>query len=131
MGPRSLSKLKKKGGSAMIVIFPEGGWGMGDLSERRLAPEHPFPTWINDSWDALSTPQSSVPTYLSRGFVIVGGSAGANITAVLTHIARDEELLSPLTGQSLIRTLPLRDDRKRILGSPAGLSPSVRARSTA
>lgn len=37
----------------------------------------------------------------SRGFVIGGGSAGGNITAVLAHLARDENLSPSLTGQYL------------------------------
>ncbi|KAE8444360.1 hypothetical protein EG329_000670 [Mollisiaceae sp. DMI_Dod_QoI] len=115
---------KKEGGSPLIVMFHEGGWGMGDLSdeevncrlfsrdlgavcvnvEYRLAPEYPFPTWINDAWDALqwcAQHASELDADPSRGFVIGGGSAGGNITAVLTHIARDEQLSPPLTGQYL------------------------------
>lgn len=115
---------KKEGGSPLIVMFHEGGWGMGDLSdeevncrlfsrdlgavcvnvEYRLAPEHPFPTWINDAWGALqwcAQHASELGADPSRGFIIGGGSAGANITAVLTHIARDEHLSPPLTGQYL------------------------------
>ncbi|RYP48444.1 hypothetical protein DL768_005646 [Monosporascus sp. mg162] len=115
---------KKEGGSPLIVMFHEGGWGMGDLSdeevncrlfsrelgavcvnvEYRLAPEHPFPTWINDAWDALqwcAQHASELGADPSRGFVVGGGSAGGNITAVLTHIARDKQFSPPLTGQYL------------------------------
>lgn len=37
----------------------------------------------------------------SAGFIIGGGSAGGSITAVLAHLARDEQLDPPLTGQYL------------------------------
>lgn len=37
----------------------------------------------------------------SRGFLVGGGSAGGNIAAVLAHLARDEGLTPPLTGQYL------------------------------
>ncbi|KAM0812160.1 putative Alpha/beta hydrolase fold-3 domain-containing protein [Seiridium cardinale] len=116
--------VEKKGGSPLIVMFHEGGWGMGDLSdeevncrlfsrelgavcvnvEYRLAPEYPFPTWINDAWDALQwcgRHASELGADPSRGFVVGGGSAGGNIAAVLAHIARDEQLSPPLTGQYL------------------------------
>ena len=115
---------KNEGGSPLIVMFHEGGWGMGDLSdeevncrlftrdlgavcvnvEYRLAPEHPYPTWINDAWDALkwcASNASDLGADPLKGFVIGGGSAGGNITAVLAHLARDEDLSPPLTGQYL------------------------------
>ncbi|CAJ2507573.1 Uu.00g087590.m01.CDS01 [Anthostomella pinea] len=117
-------------GSPLVVMYHEGGWSMGDLSDeetnckallevkvrkwegivltmlglRRLAPEYRFPTWINDSWDALkwaaknATSLGADPT---QGFLVGGGSAGGNIAALLAHLARDEQLSPPLTGQYL------------------------------
>lgn len=38
---------------------------------------------------------------LAAGFIVGGGSAGGNIAAVLAHLARDEHLSPPLTGQYL------------------------------
>ena len=75
-------------------------------TRNRLAPEHPFPTWINDSWDALQWAAAHATTVLGAdpargGFVVGGGSAGANIAAVLAHLARDARLDPPLTGQYL------------------------------
>ncbi|KAH6724390.1 alpha/beta hydrolase fold-3 domain-containing protein [Leptodontidium sp. 2 PMI_412] len=113
-----------EGRSPLIVMLHEGGWGMGDLTdeevncrlfsrdlgavcvnvEYRLAPEYPFPTWINDAWDALqwcAQNASNLGADPSKGFVIGGGSAGGNITAVLAHLARDDRLSPPLTGQYL------------------------------
>jgi acetyl esterase/lipase len=113
---------KPTDGSPLIVMYHEGGWGMGDLSdeevncrlfsrdlgavcvnvEYRLAPDYPFPTWIHDSWDALkwcAENAEELGADLKKGFVVGGGSAGGNISAVLTHLARDEELEPPLTGQ--------------------------------
>ncbi|KAI1774560.1 putative lipase/esterase [Hypoxylon cercidicola] len=111
-------------GSPLVVMYHEGGWSMGDASdeetncrlfsrdigavcvnvEYRLAPEYPFPTWIDDSWDALqwaAQNAASLGADPSRGFIVGGGSAGGNIAAVLAHIARDEKLSPPLTGQYL------------------------------
>src|SRR5436305_973828 len=70
----------------------------------RLAPEHPFPTGINDSWDALkwaAANASSLKANPEIGFIVGGASAGGNIAAVLALRARDEELSPPLTGQYL------------------------------
>ncbi|KAH8881117.1 alpha/beta hydrolase fold-3 domain-containing protein [Thozetella sp. PMI_491] len=112
------------GGSPLIVMYHEGAWSMGDLTdeevncrlftrdlgaicvnvEYRLAPEHPFPTWINDCWDALkwaANNASDLGANPARGFIVGGGSAGGNIAAVLAHMARDEALSPPLTGQYL------------------------------
>ncbi|KAI1414072.1 putative lipase/esterase [Hypoxylon sp. FL1857] len=111
-------------GSPLIVMYHEGAWSMGDLTDEetncrlfsrdlgavcvnvdyRLAPEYPFPTWINDSWDALkwaAENATSIDADPSQGFIVGGGSAGGNISAVLAHMARDEKLNPPLTGQYL------------------------------
>ncbi|KAK2017799.1 alpha/beta-hydrolase [Colletotrichum eremochloae] len=113
-----------EGGRPLIVMYHEGGWSMGDISDEevncrlfsrdlgavcvnvdyRLAPEFVFPTFINDCWDALqwvAKNASSLGANPSRGFIIGGGSAGGNIAAVLAHLARDSELSPPLTGQYL------------------------------
>lgn len=70
--------------------------------EYRLFPEHPWPTWINDAWDALqycASHAAELGADPSKGFIVGGGSAGGNISAVLAHLARDEQLSPPLTGQ--------------------------------
>lgn len=97
------------------VDFHGGGWGLGDLEteahicrhlcvkagvvvidvDYRLAPEHPFPTAITDSWAALQhihaegAERFSIrPDSISLG----GVSAGAAIALVLAHLARDASL---------------------------------------
>jgi acetyl esterase/lipase len=74
------------------------------LNCERLAPEHPFPTGINDCWDTLKWVARNVGSLGANpnaGFVIGGASAGGNITAILAHLARDEKLEPALTGQYL------------------------------
>jgi acetyl esterase/lipase len=69
-----------------------------------LAPEHPFPIGINDSWDALqwvACNASSLKANPKAGFVVGGASAGGNLSAILAQLARDEKLDPPLTGQYL------------------------------
>ncbi|KAK7715189.1 hypothetical protein SLS64_003887 [Diaporthe eres] len=111
-------------GSPLIVMYHEGGWSMGDLTdeetncrlfsrdlgavcvnvEYRLGPEHKFPIGINDCWDALkwaAENASSLGAAPQAGFIVGGGSAGGNIAAVLAHLARDQKLDPPLTGQYL------------------------------
>ncbi|KAI9067419.1 hypothetical protein FKP32DRAFT_1564064 [Trametes sanguinea] len=74
--------------------------------EYRLAPEHPFPTPLNDCLAALkwtAENPSLLQADLAKGFVVSGHSAGANISAVLAHIARDDPFFEGrrLTGQIL------------------------------
>lgn len=68
----------------------------------RLAPEHPFPTPINDCWDALkwaAAHAAELGADPTRGFIVGGESAGGNASIVLAHLARDTNLSPPLTGQ--------------------------------
>ncbi|CDO77117.1 hypothetical protein BN946_scf184592.g13 [Trametes cinnabarina] len=74
--------------------------------EYRLAPEHPFPVPVNDCLAALKWTAENpalLQADLSKGFIINGHSAGANLSAVLAHIARDDPFFEGrrLTGQIL------------------------------
>lgn len=68
----------------------------------RLAPEHVFPTAINDAWDTFSwianNATKSLQSDPSKGFIVGGVSAGATISIVLAHLARDSDLEPKLTG---------------------------------
>lgn len=113
-----------KDGSPLIVIYHGGGFctGAPESEEQtcqnfvqafgavcisatyRLAPEWKFPYAHKDAWDCLKWAAESARSWgadPSVGFVIGGTSAGGNITAVLAHLARDEGLSPPLTGQYL------------------------------
>ncbi|KAL0565212.1 hypothetical protein V5O48_016816 [Marasmius crinis-equi] len=80
-----------------------------------LAPEHPFPTAVDDTYAALKFVASHPEKFsasLKKGFIVGGTSAGGNLSAVLSHLARDDPFFKhkPLTGQLLhIPTLIHRD----------------------
>ncbi|PVH87526.1 hypothetical protein DL98DRAFT_649167 [Cadophora sp. DSE1049] len=68
--------------------------------EYRLAPEHKYPVWIEDSWDVLETLLSSknfifsdldVELDLKKVF-LAGSSSGAGISAVLSQMCRDRHM---------------------------------------
>jgi acetyl esterase len=67
----------------------------------RLAPEHRFPTAVNDSWDALNWLHQNGQTLgLDTARIAVGGdSAGGTLGAVCALMARDADL--PLCLQLL------------------------------
>lgn len=68
----------------------------------RLAPEHQFPTAINDAWDALQwLAQQGATLGLDSSRMAVGGdSAGGTLAAACALLARDAQL--PLQLQLLI-----------------------------
>ncbi|KAF9259617.1 hypothetical protein L218DRAFT_1079797 [Marasmius fiardii PR-910] len=79
--------------------------------EYRLAPEHGFPIPINDSLAALKHIISNPDRFsadLTKGFLIGGSSAGANIATALTHLVLDNSEEDPVfqtcrvTGQILV-----------------------------
>ena len=61
-------------------------------AEYRLAPEHPFPAAVDDVQAALrfSHAQASALGIDPERIAVMGESAGANLAAVLAHLARDE-----------------------------------------
>jgi acetyl esterase/lipase len=121
-------------GSPLIVMYHGGGFCIGApegeeqtcrnyvqafgavciSASYRLAPEFKFPHAPKDSWDCLKWAAANAKSWgadPSKGFVIGGTSAGGNITAVLSHLARDEKLSPPLTGQYLAIPTVLADTR--------------------
>ncbi|KIW12236.1 hypothetical protein PV08_09512 [Exophiala spinifera] len=111
-------------GSPLIVLFHGGGFCTGEpegeeqtarnfvlafgatciSAAYRLAPEFQFPHAPKDAWDALRWAAANAKSWgadTSAGFVVGGTSSGANLAAVVAHLARDEKLFPPLTGQYL------------------------------
>jgi acetyl esterase/lipase len=95
----------------VVVFIHGGGWSVGDLDtydglarrhvvgaeavvvsmDYRLAPEHPYPAAVDDAWAATrwaaehAAELGGDPDRLS----VAGDSAGGNLAAVVTQLARD------------------------------------------
>lgn len=108
-------------GSPLIVLAFGGGFAIGSNQQLtaisrtltklfgatvvnlsyRLAPEHKFPTGVNDAWDTVkwcAANASSLGADPTKAFLLGGVSAGGNITAVIAQKALDEKLSPPLSG---------------------------------
>lgn len=113
----------RKGGTPgpVLVVLHGGGWVLGGLENEallcrrwaehfhgvavnvdyRLAPEFKSPVPVYDCYHAVRWTASHSEIHggdLSRGFIVAGVSAGANMAATITHLARDDEMLPALTG---------------------------------
>lgn len=67
----------------------------------RLATENPFPTPVNDAWDALKWIVANSKTFDAdpeAGFIVGGVSAGRCLSSVISHLARDKKLQPPITS---------------------------------
>ncbi|KFA50842.1 hypothetical protein S40293_05818 [Stachybotrys chartarum IBT 40293] len=114
--PRDLSV----DGGPGLVTFHGGGFITGHLAMQadlctkfvslggvavsigyRLAPEFPFPTAVNDAFDTTNwTAQNagSLGINPSKGLLIGGISAGADLCLAVSYLCRESRMSPPLTG---------------------------------
>ncbi len=95
----------------VVVLLHGGGWSVGDLDtydgmarshvigadavvvsvDYRLAPEHPYPAAVDDAWAAtqwVAAHADELGVDIDR-LAVAGDSAGGNLAAVVTQLARD------------------------------------------
>ncbi|MFC5449927.1 alpha/beta hydrolase [Paenibacillus aestuarii] len=95
----------------VMVYYHGGGWVLGDLDafdgqlrymaaackcivvgvDYRLAPEHKFPTAVEDAYAALRWVAEYIHLYQGdvNRIIVAGDSAGGNLSAVMTQLVRE------------------------------------------
>ena len=131
--------------SAVVVYLHGGGWVLDDIDgydtlgrilaqrsgaavvlvEYRKAPEHPFPTPLEDSWTGLEWAAAQVEEIAGRRVPlwVMGDSAGGSLAAVLTQRARErggpeiagQVLVYPVTDADLDRPSYLEPQNQVVL----------------
>ena len=100
-----------RGPRPLVLALHGGGWAQGGLNmadwmsstvaadldaivvsvDYRLAPAHPFPAAVEDSYDALVWSAANMAALGAQGRIgVLGESAGGNLAAVLCLLARDQ-----------------------------------------
>ena len=100
-----------KGPLPVLLYFHGGGWVLGDIEssdplcralanasgcivisvDYRLAPEHPFPAAVDDAYYATQWAAANAADFSGdpSRIAVSGDSAGGNLAAVVSQIARD------------------------------------------
>ena len=108
----------------LIDAFHYTGWVIGDVGDDdaflrsvvrdvrcvavdvgyRMAPEHKFPTGVNDSWEAYQyVANNAKKLSVDPKRLAVGGfSAGGHLSAVISQLARDTQFQYPPCFQLLV-----------------------------
>ena len=120
--PARLYRPSDEGSLPLVVYFHGGGWTIGDLQthdglcraianrsgcavlavDYRMGPEHRFPAAVEDAW-AVTTWAAEHADELGvdgRRQAVAGDSAGGNLAAVVSIMARDAG--GPAIGQQVL-----------------------------